>query len=448
MARNANREVARRRVFYIPGYDPIHPRRYRELYRSESADQAAISGYAVSIAPKPGGKTFGWMAEGHIDGTRTEAEIDVLVWSDIVRRSMGKSIPATYRQLVQTSWAYIRTGVLWRLMRLRKGPVIAALYPVGMLIVQALLALLAAVVAAQGLGWGLTAGFEAVTGWLDARYPAPPGTPPLDFTVYAVARTVLMWALGGLVAWRVLTWFKHRDGRFFAYYLMHDYAFSARWMGANPPELEQRIAAFRAEIARALRDPVDEVLVVGHSSGAHLAVSVLADLIRAGEVPEDGPALAFLSLGQVVPMVSFLPRAVRLRADLHYLSQRAELAWVDVTAPGDGCAFALCDPVAVSGVAPPAGKRWPLVISAAFTQTLSPARWRKLRWRFFRLHFQYLCAFDRPGTYDYFRITAGPLTLAHRFAGRAPSKSRIDLAASKYTSMAHDADPAETALSA
>ena len=27
--------VRRRRVFYIPGYDPIHPRRYRELYRKD-----------------------------------------------------------------------------------------------------------------------------------------------------------------------------------------------------------------------------------------------------------------------------------------------------------------------------------------------------------------------------------------------------------------------------
>ncbi len=51
------------------------------------------------------------------------------------------------------------------------------------------------------------------------------------------------------------------------------------------------------------------------------------------------------------------------------------------------------------------------MISAAFTQTLSPERWKELRWRFFRLHFQYLCAFDRPGDYDYFQITAGPLTL-------------------------------------
>jgi len=108
---------------------------------------------------------------------------------------------------------------------------------------------------------------------------------------------------------------------------------------------------------------------------------------------------------------------------------------VDVTAPGDGCAFALCDPVAVTGVAPP-GKRWPLVFSAAFTQTLSPARWKELRWRFFRLHFQYLCAFDRPGDFDYFRITAGPVTLGDRYRGRAASKSRIERAVNRYTSTA------------
>ncbi|MBL4812129.1 MAG: hypothetical protein JKX69_07200, partial [Rhodobacteraceae bacterium] len=101
----------------------------------------------------------------------------------------------------------------------------------------------------------------------------------------------------------------------------------------------------------------------------------------------------------------------------------------------DGCAFALCDPVAVSGVQP-AQPTGPLVVSAAFTQTLSPERWKALRWRFFRLHFQYLCAFDRPGDYDYFQITAGPHTLAQRYKDRAPSQSRIDVQASKYTSVA------------
>jgi hypothetical protein len=113
------------------------------------------------------------------------------------------------------------------------------------------------------------------------------------------------------------------------------------------------------------------------------------------------------------------------------------LCWVDVTAPGDGCAFALCDPVAVSGVATDQQK-WPIVFSAAFTQTLSPERWAQLRRRFFRLHFQYLFAFDRPKDYDYLQITAGPVTLADRYGERPQSRSRITRAVNKYTSVRHD----------
>ncbi|WP_281842025.1 hypothetical protein [Sinisalibacter aestuarii] len=419
MSSPLQQDVKRRRVFYIPGYDPIHPRRYRELYRSEGRTQAGISGYEVALIGRQSGASYGWQVTGRIDGTETEAEFDVLVWSDIVRESMDLGIAQTYALMARTAWTYIASGTLRRLMRLRKGPVIAALYPVGMLILQAVVAL--------GAG-ALAAGLAAILmGWLMAQFA--PGI------ALAGKQWLAATLIGALVAVALLKWFRKIDNRLYVYYLMHDYAYSAASKGANPPELEARMGVFADQIAEALEADVHEVLVVGHSSGAHLGVSILADLIRAGRVPEAGPKLAFLSLGQVVPMVSFLPEADRLRRDLHDLAQAEEITWVDVTAPGDGCAFALCDPVSVSGVAP-AGKRWPLVISAAFTQTLSPKRWKELRWRFFRLHFQYLCAFDRPGDYDYFRITAGPLSLARRFAGRPPSKSRIDGAASKYRSMA------------
>jgi len=392
----------RRRVFYIPGYDPFHPRRYRELYRKEGAEQARISGYQIDITPKKTQGAYGWQANSVINGQPSKAEIEVLVWSDIVKESMDQGIAQTYLQLARTAWAYIGSGALFRLMRLRKGPMIAALYPFVFLIVQLVLALLA--------GWGL--------GSLIGRFSHP--------ALGLVAALALVVAL--------LRAFRRWDNKVFAYYLMHDYAYSAQKQGANPPELEARMAAFRAAIAAALTEDFDEVLVVGHSSGAHLAVSILSDLIRGG-LPAKHPALAFLSLGQVVPMVSFLPNARRLRADLAYLSTRDEVTWVDVTAPGDGCAFALCDPVAVTGVAPE-GKRWPLVLTAAFTQTLSAERWAALRRRYFRLHFQYLCAFDRPGHYDYFQITAGPQSLADRYRNRPASKSRIETPLSGYTTTA------------
>ncbi|WP_033419252.1 hypothetical protein [Pseudorhodobacter ferrugineus] len=404
-------QVVRRRVFYLPGYDPFHPRRYRELYRKEGAAQAKISGYTLALSPKQSGGAYGWDVAARIDGTDVRAQVDVLVWSDIVKSSMETGIFGTYHQMLQTAWIYIGSGALWRLMRLRKGPVIAALYPVVFLVAQALVAAL--------LVWLIAAAGSAV----------------LVQLLGGLGRVVAV-SLGLGAAALVLRWFRRIDNKLFAYYLMHDYAYSAQLKGTNPPELEARMASFGNVIAASLAEDVDEVLIIGHSSGAHLAVSVLSDLIRAGRVPAMGPALSLLTLGQVVPMVSFLPKAQRLRADLAFLCTTDALVWVDVTAPGDGCAFALCDPVAVTGVAPAAGKRWPLVFSAAFTQTLSPERWRELRWRFFRLHFQYLCAFDRPRDYDYFQITAGPMTLSARYAGRSASQSRIEVAVNKFTSVA------------
>ena len=112
----------RRRVFYIPGYDPIHPRRYRELYRKEGRDQAAISGYSMTLTPKVIKGPYGWRVEADIGG-QAQAEVEVLVWSDIVRVSMAQGIAATYLQLMRTAGAYILTGALFRLMRDRKSVV-------------------------------------------------------------------------------------------------------------------------------------------------------------------------------------------------------------------------------------------------------------------------------------------------------------------------------------
>jgi len=372
--------MMRRRVLYVPGYDPLPPRRYRELYRREGAAQAAISGYTILQRERRDPTGFGWAA-GIGD---SHAEFEVLVWSDIVNASMGQSIPATYLQLLQTAWAYIGSGALWRLMRLRRGPVIAALYPIAVLLAQAAVAL--------ALGGVLL--------WL---LPWWAGLP-----------------LAVLTVWAVLRWWRRLDGRIFAYYLMHDYAFTALQGGAYPQALSARIDDFAQRIGALSPQDWDEVLVVGHSSGAYVAISALARLAREGRL---GDHFSLLTLGHVVPMASFLPGAAQLRADLHDLAQ-ADPDWVDITAPGDACCFALCDPVAVSG-SKPAGGGGPKVISAAFRQTLSPEKQRSLRGRWFRLHFQYLCAFDRPGDYDYFQITAGPLRLGERFAHRGHSPGRI-----------------------
>ena len=412
--------VLRRKVFYIPGYDPFPPRRYRELYRTESARQAEISGYGLTLKGTPRGKTYGWRTSALIDDIRTTTDFEVLVWADLVRDSMATTVAGTYWHLIRTYWTYFASGTMRRLAMLPKGPLVAALYPLAMLPLQLVLALLAA----HLVGLALATVCHAAMLWIGWGG--------------AVARFVtaaLYWGPFLVITLYILRWFKTHDRRFYAQYLLHDYAFSASRRGAIPPQLQNRLDAFRATIGAALaEDDLDEVLVIGHSSGVHLAILTLADLLRdTGDRPTR-PALSLLSLGQVVPMVSFLPKAHKLRADLQFLSECDDIVWVDVTAPGDGCSYALCDPVGVSGVATE-DKQWPLVFSAQFSQSLSPEQWRALRYRFFRLHFQYMCAFDRPLDYDYFQITAGPMTLGQRYAHRPPSKSRIDVPVSKYTNV-------------
>ena len=403
--------VARRHVFYIPGYDPNPPRRYRELYRREAAAQAQISGYEIEVKGKTGPGPYGWTAISRVDGHETQTTFEVLTWSDLVRESMGGSIFATYVQMLQTLWIYCATGALWNLMRLRKGPVLAAVYPVAMLVLQALLTCVCA-----GYVFAFSNRWLEVVGLMS------------DTSGSAVS--VLLSALAAALMFRV---FKHLDRWFFAHYLMHDFAYSASCKGAFPDPLVARLRTFSNRVEKALASDVDEVLIVGHSSGAHLGVHVLADVLRRRLQTHPQKTLSFLTLGHVIPMVSCLSGAHDLRRDLRAVSRSAEITWLDVTAPGDGCSFALCDPVAVSGQSTPQ-QRWPLIVSAAFSKSLSPARWQSVRWRFFRLHFQYLCAFDRPRGYDYFEITAGPWTLAAHCKGRSPSQQRIVTPMSRFAS--------------
>ena len=396
--------VSHRHVLYLPGYDPMMPRRYRELYRTEGLKQAKISGYDLKIEGQTGQENYTWLVETQIEGQHTKARIEFLLWNDIVQASMNQSLLTTYILMLRTAWVYISTGVLWHLFRLRPTPIIPALYPVLMLTLYFIVGAL--------LGWAANMGLSLFLPW-------PVG-----------------WIAGAAIFCGVLMVMRHYDLKLFAFFLMHDYAFSAVARGATPNELVMREKQFVARLREVLESDVDEVLIVGHSSGAHVAVEVIADLIRTGGLEGVTPKLAFLSLGGVIPMISFLPEAKTLRRDLHEICQNPDITWIDVSAPGDGSSFALADPVHVSGVAPDEQiKYWPKILSAAYSLSLSPELNQSTKWLFFRRHFQYLCCFDRPRGYDYFQITAGPKYLRDRYAERSSTTSRIEKVYSPYRDM-------------
>lgn len=389
-------DVQRRKVFYVSGFDPLGPRRYRELYRREGPVQAEIQGYQINVSgqQRTGCGNYRWQVRHDEEGLVTESDFEFLGWEDIVRRSIRPSLGYVYALMFRTLWIYMSAGAIRAMLRLRSGPLVAGLVPAFLMIFYMVYAGLI------GLGLGLI-----MAG-------------PLGLPVWLAAPAGLAAAGAAMLATRLF------EEQMMIYFMVNDLGYSAQQGGRYPGPLSARLDEFAARIRVAVEDDrYDEVLVVGHSSGAQLAVSAVSRALAAGPMSDATP-LSLLTLGQSIAMTSFLPNAHDLRADLARLADTPEVFWLDVTAPGDGACFALTDPVAncrVQGRHPETLN--PLVLSAAFRHTMAPGELRRYRWRLLRMHFQYLCAFARPGDFDYFQITAGPKALATRFAGRDCSPS-------------------------
>ena len=392
----ATAEVRRRRVYYISGYDPQGPRRYYQLYRTESVKQAEISGYEIDVSPleyEKGAVAARWSAKLREDGMETEAEIVMLRWDDISRAWMRKSILATYVLMAKTFWRYVASGAFAALCKIRFVSTLVGMYPVAALFCYFSTATLLGLYAVRGL-----AAMSGLPWWAMS-----PAFVIIFYGFYRVTRLL--------------------DDKTLVYYLMCDFGFTASESVGEAPEMDARVQAFADRVfADWSKGDCDELLIVGHSSGGSYAAAVAARLVQMGADKRKGPHLSFLTLGQTIPMLSFLPGAERRRDELRLLGRAEEVDWVDVSSPADGGCYALSDPVGVSGVAPPMRERRnPKVISATFWEAISKEMKEELKGRWFRIHIQYLCAFDKPVDFDYFRITAGPMRLADRFANRNES---------------------------
>jgi hypothetical protein len=169
----------------------------------------------------------------------------------------------------------------------------------------------------------------------------------------------------------------------------------------------------RRLIAVAQADDADELVVVGHSAGGVIASAVMA---RALEFDPDlgrkGARLVLLTLGSVMPAVALHPAAQRMREIVSRLAVESTLAWIDCQSRKDVMAFLNFDPVEGVGVHVGTRRCNPLAWQVRFKDMLAPADYRRLRWKFFRVHFQYIMASDRPSPYDYILLVGGPVAIA------------------------------------
>lgn len=379
--------VRRRCVFYVSGFDPKGAAFYHRLYREQAALQAGVNGMAIEVGPRrrqAEGNPF-WALKARTAAGPVETHYEFMQWDDIVRAHWPGNLPRLWWQIVATTGVYLRTGALWKMFKLSWPIAVAAFVP--FLLVCAIVLLLPAA--------------ALLAGWLT-----------LELTGSGIAAA----AAGGVVA-LALAWIaRHLEARYSLYWMMRSYAFTARQASGRLPELEARLdqQALRM-LARVEQGGYDEVLVVGHSSGAIMAAAILARALR--RAPQlgsgAGQALSLLTLGQCIPLLALVPAAAGFRRELDLLGSTPQLHWIDFSAPPDGCCFALVDPLASCGL--PAVPDRPKLLSPRFAEMFDAAGYQALRGDKLQMHFQYLRASRKRVEYDYFLITAGDLTLAERF---------------------------------
>ncbi|WP_019904301.1 hypothetical protein [Methylobacterium sp. 77] len=395
--------MRRRHVFYVPGYDPEGRTRYRMLFVRELTLYAKRFGEPKR---RPGRAVMGedglsqrWTVAAEPAVAGAETSYDVLLWDDIVLKDFARWRILSVLLLFIGSLHAIVSGMMVKFYRLnwKYGNVI--LYPLGLIL---LLTIVSGLIAHQvhahlGEGFGHS-----------LRWP--------------IWLTVPLALMAGIV------WIKSLDAvleRAFFWQLLNDWVFNWQHGQGWRPDYEARVddlaalvvarlATFRAEGIE-----LDEVLILGHSTGALTAVEVAARVLAADPVIGTGAtSLALLTLGSGLPIVAMQSRARRVQSDIASLVVSDRVVWVDYYAPQDWMNFPDFDPVErlpldLGGHAP----RNPLVRSAKFREIIDPATYLKVRWRPFRMHFQFLFANDRRGDYDFFAMALGPQRLRDRVTG-------------------------------
>lgn len=203
------------------------------------------------------------------------------------------------------------------------------------------------------------------------------------------------------------TWLANRMGVF---WLLRTYLFVHGWGKSGMEAMNRRVGEFARLILREQQAcPCDEVLIVGHSVGSIVAVSVAAQIAQLSAV-ERRRNMTLVTLGHCIPLLSLMPSAQAFRKNLQVFVHDSGMRWLDMIARADALCFSQADLLDICGIV---GSP----VNAPIAQVVRPFQmfdaktYARIKRNKLRLHFQYLMASDLPNDYDYFRITAGPYRL-------------------------------------
>lgn len=383
--------VNKRHVLYFSGFDPRGPAYYRRLYRTESVTQATVNGMPIEIdkGDKSSPLSAAWKMRTQCDGATVETSYEFMRWDDVIRHHWPRNDLILMLRYLRALWFYLTTGVLRSIRRQSIWMFIAAVYPAFLML------------AVLGLGVGAVIGIDRLTQAAELPRWLGAGAGLLAFGLIVQ---------GGRLVERLSN----------SFWLARSMAFHTQQARGATPDLEARLDEFAQYLADTLQNSdADEVLLVGHSSGAIIAAAVLGRALqRFPQLTQQRARISLMTLGHCIPILSLFPQARAFRDELAAIAHADRLDWIDFTAPTDLACFVFLDTVALAGIRRCSAEPRPKLLSARFVTLFSAESYARIRRSWYRNHFQYLMAGEKAGEYDYFAITAGPLCLADRYRAK------------------------------
>ena len=383
--------VQHRHIIYVQGYDPRGLAQYYRMFRTELRKFGRLYQVNATISrpqSSPDGETASWTIETKAADWQTRTAYDFLRFEDLIQRDLAAPVWGTVFQAIWIYWRLVFGGTIARFWKANWRFATFITYPHVLLLLEALCSL--------GVALGFAAGLDAL------GIPGP-------FSV--VAAMALFVALLGTVL-------KYSENQTYLLYLLSDTIWTWEFSHRQRPEWDERIdrfARYLADVARS--SDAEEIVVVGHSSGSFLGAEILARALKLDpDLGRHGPRIVLLTIGGNFPIVGFHTVSQNFRDHLRLLAVEPSIDWIDCQSRKDVMNFYPFDPIAGHGIEVGALRRNPTIVPVRFREIIKPEHYNLFRWKFFRVHFQFVMANERPHAYDFFMIVCGPIPLTERMA--------------------------------
>jgi hypothetical protein len=383
--------VKHRHIIYVQGYDPRGLAQYYRMFRTELRKFGRLYQLTATISPPqrtPDGETASWTIETKADDWQTRTSYDFLRWEDLIQRDLAAPIWRTVLHAMLIYWRLVFGGTIARFWRAHWRFATFITYPHFVLFLEALLSL--------GIAFGVAKGLQALD------IPDPVSIAAAAIVFLATIRTLL----------------KYTENRTYLRYLLSDTIWTWEFSHRRRPDWDERIDRFAQHLVDVARSSdAEEIVVVGHSSGSFLGAEILARALKLDPaLGRHGPRIVLLTIGGNFPIVGFHAASTDFRDHLRLLAIEPSIDWIDCQSRKDVMNFYPFDPVAGHGIDAGASRRNPTIVPVRFREIIKPEHYNLFRWQFFRVHFQFVMANERPHAYDFFMIVCGPIPLSERMA--------------------------------